>query len=342
MSLFDLFARPDRLVGVALAPVVWLALRALDAARARRLARAVGPRVGVLAAERHPRRRATRRALFCAGLACALVAFAHPVAGAASGPVDVRGVDLVVVLDVSRSMRARDVAPDRLGLAQREVRALAARAAGDRLALVVFAGEAVLAAPLTLDGGAVADLAELSDPTDVPRGGTDLGAALTRALEALAGATGDHEAILLLTDGGEVDAAAYAAADRCAARGLAVHVVGVGTALGGKLPVEGPTGETYVRDRAGVEVVSRLDATGLRALAARTGGLYVEAATRAQALVHVYDVAIAPLARKTLAAAVAQRRPNVFQGWLAVAWVLLLLDLAISDRAAPARDRRPA
>lgn len=332
MSLDDLFARPDLLALVALAPAAFLLLRALDAARARRLAKAVGPRVGVLAAEVGARRRAARRALFAAGLACALVAFARPVVGAPEGTVDVRGVDLVVVLDVSRSMRARDVAPDRLGRAAEEVRALAGRADGDRLALVVFAGEAVLAAPLTLDRAAVADLADLADPTDVARGGTDLGAALDRALEALAGASGDHEAIVVLTDGGGDDVRVAAAADRCAARGIAVHVVGVGTALGGKIPVEADGGEGFLRDRAGTEVVTRLEAAGLRALAARTGGVYAEAGARPGALVGVYDDVVAPLARKTLARAAALRRPSVFQGWLLLAFACFGLDLAISDR----------
>lgn len=332
MTPLDVVARPDLLPWVALAPAAWLAVRALDAARARRVARAVGPRVGVLAAERSLRRRAVRRGLFAAGLACALVAIAHPVAGAATGTADVRGVDLVVVLDVSRSMRARDVAPDRLGRAQQEVGALAARARGDRLALVVFAGEAVLAAPLTLDGAAVAELAALADPTDVGRGGTDLGAALDRALGALAGATGDHEAVVVLTDGGEVDARARAAAARCATRGIAVHVLGLGTERGGKIPVEGATGETFLRDPAGVEVVSRLDGAGLRALAAATGGTYAAGGATPDALVRLYDDAVAPLARKTLAVAVAKRRPNVYQAWGLVAFVLLLLDLGLSDR----------
>lgn len=278
-----------------LAPVVWLALSVADRVRARKLAQVLGPRVAV-------RRR--RFALLTAGLLLALVAVLGPAWGATGG--DIRGADIAICLDVSRSMLARDVEPDRLTRAKAQIKELAGRASGDRLGLVVFAGEARAVVPLTDDMASFSELLDLADPTSVGRGGTDLGAALEAALGVLQGRPG---AVLLVTDGEDLGGRGLAAARLLKERGIAVHCVGLGTALGSKITTDGG----FLRDRSGQEVVSAMDAKGLRAIAEATGGTFGGT---------VPDISV------TRRSSGSERRENRFQWPLAAAVLLWLVDLS--------------
>ncbi len=335
MNPLELVARPEALPLLAVAPLAWWALRELDRSRERHLRETIGPRVAALAPHWAPSRRRVRRALVAAGLLLAALAVAKPVWGDTAQSVEQRGVDIVVCLDVSRSMLARDQAPTRLAAAQREIRTLAERTRGDRLALVVFAGEARVAVPLTQDAESFAQLASRADTVSVGRGGTDLGAALEAALRALAGTTGEHETVLLLTDGEDHAERGLRVAERARERGIAVHCVGFGSALGSKIAVSadgGAGGETFVRDAEGREVVSAMDPASLRRVADATGGAFVEAMDRPRALVELYDERIAPMARKAFEADEQRDRQDRFQWPLGAAFALWVLELALSDR----------
>jgi Ca-activated chloride channel family protein len=292
-----------------LAPAVALALWWCDRGRRRRLARVIGPRAGSLG-------RAGRHGwLFPVALLFALLAMLQPRWGEAQRGAGDRGVDVLVCLDVSRSMLAGDVAPSRLEHAKNEIRALTEHAAGDRFGLVVFAGEARLVVPLTRDVASFNALVDGVTPLSVSRGGTDLGAALTTALAALKDATGEHEAVLLLTDGEDHEGRGLRAAEACRARGIAVHCVGYGTARGAKIPVEGG----FLKDRAGSDVVSALDATTLRRIGDYTEG----------PLVDVYERSIVPLARKAFDDRRDDERENRFQWPLLAALCLWMVDLCV-------------
>lgn len=332
MSPTDIFAHGERWPVLLAVPVVagliWLA----DRARARRLARLVGPRVPALAPAPSQGRRSARRSLVTIGCFAALLATLHPVWGDDARTLEEKGVDVVLCLDVSRSMLARDVAPDRLSRARAEIRALAGHARGDRLALVAFAGEARTIVPLTRDGGTLAELADQTDPLDIAKGGTDLGAALEAALRLLPEREGASEAIVLLTDGEDLSGRGLAIAERCRARGIAVHALGLGTALGSKIALAGEVGEAYLTDRQGGEVISALDATSLRRITNATGGAFVEAGATSNALVSLYDERILPLAKKAFEVESRRQRENRFQWPLAAALLCWLAALALPDR----------
>ena len=297
MTFESLFACPEALPLLLVGPAAWVALRAIDGWRVRRLARVVGPRVETLARDFSPGRRQTRRWLTVGALLLASVAALQPMWGEASSSVEQRGVDILICLDVSRSMLARDLAPDRLRRARAEIRGLAERARGDRIGLVAFAGEARLVAPLTQDLGSLVEILELVDPLTIEKGGTDLGSALEIALAGLRGASGDHETVLLLTDGEDLGGRGLEVARRCRERGITVHAVGFGSALGAKIPIDRGGREGYLRDRLGKEVISALDPTSLRLIAETTGGAYVSG-SRVDPLVELYERRILPMARK--------------------------------------------
>lgn len=238
------------------------------------------------------------------------------------------GIDVIVCLDVSRSMQARDLAPDRLGRAQAEIAALAEVARGDRLGLVLFAGEARLLVPRTQDATSLAEMAAHAGPWDVPRGGTDLAAALATARDALDDRAGTG-AIIVLGDGedlgGRETATVLAALRR---DGVAVHALGLGTTRGAKIPDDG----AFVRGPSGREVITRLESRALEGAAAATGGVYREAT--AITLPALFTEHVRP---RAAAAAMPTRSLGDRAAWLLLLGALLLgIDLA---RGADVRRR---
>jgi len=321
--------RPDLWPWLMVLPVATALVWWLERRRVRAAADTIGPRVGLLSSSGGAPRRV---ALFVGGLMFALIAVLQPAWGEGSRTVEERGVDLVVCLDVSRSMLARDDRPDRLGRAQSEIEALARRAQGDRIGLVLFAGEARLVVPLTRDRGSLAAMAALANPLSIPAGGSDLGAALLTALGALAGATGEHESILLLTDGEDLEQTGLRAARACAKRGITVHAIGLGSRLGAKIPLESEGGEAYLRDAGGTEVVTAMDPAGLRRIAEATGGAFLAAADSKHPLVELYDDEVLAMARKSFESREQKERANRYQWPLLAAFLCWILDLWLGVR----------
>ncbi len=319
---------------VLLAPLVALGLWALDRARARRLSRAVGPRFLELAEDLSRGERCLGRALASAGILLAAVAAMQPLWGVGGGRIEQRGIDIVVCLDVSRSMLARDVPPSRLERARREIHDLSRGARGDRLALVVFAGEARAAVPLTHDMESFAELALLAGPESVERGGTDLGAALETALETLGEESG-HRVVLLITDGEDHAKRALRAAEICKERKITVHSVGFGSTLGSKIAVEQQGGEAFLRDRSGEEIVSTMDSARLREIAETTGGAFVDAGAAPRPLVELYEERIDSLPRTPFEAGERSGRENRFQWPLLAAFAAWILELCLTHRKRP-------
>lgn len=279
-----------------------------------------------------------RRRLASLALLFAAAALLQPAAGRVAPLLPARP-DLVFCLDVSRSMLADDAAPTRLAAAQRALQEHAAAAAGERFALLLFAGSAELVVPLTDDGAAFTEAVGEASPDAIARGGTELGAALDLALDALRAAETRGGAIVLLTDGEDLGGDAAAAAQRCRARGVAVHAVGYGSPQGRKIALPSEEGPRFLVDRAGRDVVTRLDEEALAWIATATGGRYVAARADATPLAPIVAAARAD-APPTRDPAAAAPRP-LFQLLLLSA---LLLALAEPLRAllGPRRESRVA
>lgn len=328
----EYFAMPDALPLLLLAPLLWIGLKAVDRVRRRRLAGIVGPRSERLSDELDQEGRRTRRAVTGAGLLLALVAVSQPRWGVDLRRAELRGIDLLVCLDVSRSMLAQDLRPSRLQRAQQEIRALSGHGQGDRLGLVAFAGEAKLIAPLTQDMASFAELVDLANPTSVELGGTDLGAALEIAVSALENLQGDHRSILLITDGEDLEQRGLAVAELCRERNITVHSMGIGSRLGSKIPLTDDGGEIFLRSRSGEEVVSTMDAAGLRRISEATGGGFIDASTSPSPLIDLYDEHIRPIAQRAFESDTRRERKNRFQWPLLAAFLLWIVELCLTDR----------
>ena len=223
-------------------------------------------------------RRRGRYALALAGLAGLVCAMAEPRLGYETQETHRRGLDLIVIVDVSKSMLATDIAPNRLTRAKLSVQDLVGQLNGDRLGLVAFAGSAFLQAPLTVAYDAVLDATAELDTDLIPRGGTNIGGAIDLALEAFGKAEAGNRAIVLLSDGEPTvdseQADGIAAAGRAAAAGVKVFTIGLGTPEGSLIPLD-RDGQDFVRDEDGKIVRTRLNENGLREIAKAGNGFYV-------------------------------------------------------------------
>jgi Ca-activated chloride channel homolog len=312
VSLADGFALPWALALVALAPLAWLALGAASRRAARRRAALLGARAERIAPTTAPRRTAWRRGALALALLLAALALAGPLGPVRAEALERRGVDLVLCLDVSRSMLAQDVAPSRLGFAQAEIAALAERATQDRLGLVLYAGDARAAVPLTTDRASLAAVAELADPSSVARGGTDQGAALDAALALLEAEAEAPQVIVVVSDGEDHVGRGREAAERARARGVRVFTLGLGTSLGGKIVVPSEGGPVYLRDASGREVLTALDAAGLAALAEAGGGAHATGENPG-ALTRLHEEHVRPLAARAQSEARRATRADLFR-----------------------------
>ena len=217
-----------------------------------------------------------RGGLLGIGLSLLSVAAAGPQCGERTEIVKRTGIDLVVALDASTSMLARDVKPSRLERAKVEVTALLDRLRGDRVGLVVFAGEAFVQCPLTTDYSAAKLFLRAVDPAAMPQQGTAIAGALREARRVLDGGArgGSGKAVLLITDGEDNQGDAAEAAKELGEAGIHVYAVAVGSEEGEPIPLADAKGNVtgYKKDRDGRTVLTRTDTAGLRELTDRAGG----------------------------------------------------------------------
>ncbi|HEM46373.1 MAG TPA: VWA domain-containing protein [Alphaproteobacteria bacterium] len=276
-----------------------------------------------------------KAALLVAGVSLAVVALARPAWNPKPRTVERRGRDIVFVLDVSRSMLAEDLAPNRLERAKLAIRDMIDRLEGDRVALVAFAGSAVLRCPLTLDYGFFEMMLENTDVWSVARGGTMIGDAVRKALdEAFDDQEKKYKDILLVTDGEDHDSFPVEAAEEAGRRGVRLLAVGLGDEdTGRRIPVTGENGERTFLTHEGREVWSRLDAATLREMVNRTpGGRYLNVATGAIDLGEVYANLIAGEEKREIESMTVELYEEKFQIFLAAAIFLLLAEMLIDER----------
>ncbi len=289
------------------------------------------------------RRRAILRALLGAAVVALMAAaYVGPVKGFSLVPVQSEQVDIVVAIDTSRSMLVEDVSPNRLARAKAEIGALLDVMEGERLGLVGFAGSAREITPLTRDLDTARHFLKSMSPDDNRKGGTDIGAALSMALDRFEDASGANEAIILVTDGEDLTGEGLSAAERAAERGIAVHVLGMGTEIGGKIP-DGEGGFIVDPDSTGgrTDVISKLAPASLKAIAEVSGGIYLQAKGRVLPLEELYERGIATLEGRDIIDGKERVPQDRFQWPLGLALILLLVEASLRDSRRKRLDPNP-
>lgn len=223
-------------------------------------------------------RPAVQSGLYGLGLLLFGFALAQPQCGTKSELMKRKGIDVVVVLDASKSMLARDVQPSRLERAKLELATLLDELKGDRVGLVVFAGDAFIQSPLTSDYSAVKLFLRAVDPEQMPQGGSNIGSALTLAKQVLDNADrgAKERVIVLLSDGEDLFGEVNEAVDQLKDGNVQVLAIGVGSESGEPIPIYNRRGEfvDYKKDTNGETVITRLDRAGLTSIAEATGGAF--------------------------------------------------------------------
>ena len=294
-------------------------------------------------AEGHDRRRPQYAAgLVVAALVCAVLALAGPKWGFHWEEVRREGIDLMIAIDTSRSMLASDVRPDRLRRAKLAVRDLVEQLQGDRVGLIAFAGSSFVQCPLTHDYAAFLESLRAIDVGIIPRGGTALAQAVRTGIEAFQGREGRYAALVLITDGEDHEGDVESAAQEAAAAGIRVYTVGIGTRGGELIEIEVEGRKSFLKDRQGQVVKSRLDEETLRTLATTTGGAYLYAQGPSLGLDELYDDYIAKMERREIDSTMQRRFRERFQVPLVLAILLLAIEplVAASPRAGGLVRRR--
>ena len=328
------FGSPMSFWVLLLAPVLVVFLIWGFRARRRALMRFAAPSLTEqLADSVRPAARRWKAILTVAAVLLMALALTQPRWGFEWREVKRTGVDIAVLLDVSKSMLTEDVRPNRLAQAKYAVQDLLEKLRGDRIGLIAFAGTAFVQCPLTVDYEAFRLTLKDADPRIIPRGGTAIGVAIRTALKAFEAGEGRDRAIVLITDGEETEGDALAAADEAAKAGVKIYTIGVGTAEGELIPIreEGKPME-FLKDRDGAVVKSRLNEEMLKQLALKTGGIYVRSVPGDFGIDTIYDKGIAQLQRKEYQTRLQKRYIERFQWPLGLAFALLVVESFVSDR----------
>jgi len=336
------FAEPALLWLLLLLPLLGLAALWSGRLRRRRLERFAGGAANAsrFAAEVSRNRRAVKTLLLLLALGGALVAAARPQWGSRLEPITRRGVDVVLILDTSRSMASEDVAPSRLFQARHAAASLARRLAGNRIALVNFAGKGALTCPLTLDSEAVLLFLEAVDVDLLPLQGSSIAEALRVAARAFgpAGSEAAQRAVVLFSDGEDHEGGIDEAVALLKRSGARIYTVGCGTAHGGPIPLRDGSGSVdgYKKDAEGNVVTTRLEEELLEKLALDSDGRYYRA-TPAEVEVDEIAKAIGAMEQKEHGTVLKTRYEERFQIPLAVALLALLGESVLGDRRRPQR-----
>jgi len=337
------FSQPAWFFGLAIVPVV-AALYFWSQKRSGALiAKVVAPRLQAqLARAVSVGRRAFKSVLILAVFALIALALAQPQMGFTQREVKQRGRDVIIAVDTSRSMLATDVTPTRLARAKLVAQDLLRLVRGDRIGLVAFAGSAFLQAPLTLDYHAVITALGELDTTVIPKGGTNIAAAIRAAEEAFGKGEGQSRALIILTDGEELDADGIAAAKKASSQGVRIFTVGIGSGEGSLIPLQNVGGGAdFVRDSSGKPVQSRLDETRLKEIAEAGGGFYEPLS--ADGARSIFEKGILPMETAERGTLTARQPVEQYQWPVGAAIALLALWLILGDRKrAPKVARRAA
>ena len=320
------FSHPEMLLLIWLAPLLG-AVFAFGMRKRRRILKRYASEKGltVIAPSVSPGRRRIKAGLISVAIVCIVLALAGPQYGYHWQETERRGIDIVIALDCSRSMLAKDIDPTRLDRAKREVIDLLGMLQGDRVGLTAFAGAAFLQCPLTIDYTVFNLFLNSLTPESIPVGGTNLAAAVNVSREAFKTETNSDKAIILITDGESTDGDVLKAAKLAAKDNIKIFCIGVGKE--GGAPVPGKEGGLK-KDASGKIIITKLDETTLKKIAAITAGAYVRSVTGDMDLDTIYrDEIRAKMDARTLTTGRQKIGEDRFQWFLIVAIILFLIEL---------------
>ena len=239
--------------------------------------------------------------------------------------VKTKGIDLMVALDISNSMKAEDLKPNRLEIAKRGIEQLIKQLHGDRLGIVVFAGDAMVQLPITTDYAAAKLFLNNIETNLLSKQGTAIGTALELAGESFDFESPTQKAILVMTDGENHEDDALKVTDDLNKRGVVIHTIGMGAPQGGPIPIyKGKKQVGFKTDNSGATIISKLDEEMLKNIAVAGSGIYVRASSRNSGVNYVVD-ALNELEKTEFESKVVRNYQSRFQLFMGIALILLFI-----------------
>lgn len=257
------------------------------------------------------------------------IGLAGPQFGSKLTEVKRRGVELIIALDVSNSMLAQDLQPNRMERAKRAIAQLVDKLADDRIGLIVFAGDAYMQLPITSDYASAKMFLSSISPGMVSKQGTDMGSAIELAMNSFTPETKTGRAIIIISDGENHEGNPIDIAQEAAQRGIAIHTIGIGSPEGSPIPF-GSSGN-FLKDDEGNVVVSRLDEETLSKVAAIGNGKYTRASNAQIGLLPLFEH-ISKMERSETSDKVYSDYDEQFQYAIGFALLLLIVEFMLLER----------
>ena len=323
-----MFADSRFLYLLLLIPVVLLGYAVLRQLRRRRVKAFGDPALTeALMPSRSRSKGWVRISLWCLAFAFFVIGLARPRTGARLSEHTAKGAEIIVALDVSNSMLAQDYSPNRLERAKLAISRLTDRLQEDRIGLVIFAGTSFVQLPVTTDYVSAKMFLSSIDTGSIPVQGTAIGDAINLSIKSFSAQSEKSRVIVVISDGENHEDDPVAAAKQAAELGIKVYTIGVGSAEGQPIPVEGG----LMRDKDGEIVVTRLDEDTLRAIAKAGGGAYIHAGGEAFGLHPIVDD-IRKMEDEEFGSIVFEEYDEQFMYFLGIALLLLVIEMLIGER----------
>ncbi len=327
------FEHPEYLYALALLPILAVFYLLMQRARRHAFRRFASHRLlGELMPDASRYKHSLKLILLMLALAFLIVGWSNPQWGTKKEAVEQRSADVFIALDISQSMLATDVPPSRLERARRFVQQLVEGLAGERIGLILFAGNAYLQMPLTTDYAAAELFVRSANPDMAPTQGTAIGEAIRLAERSFEPEQANHKALIVVTDGENHEGEALEAAAEAADNGLLLFAIGVGTPEGGLIPMQLGGRMDYKRDQTGNPVRTRLNEDMLTDLAATGNGLYANLAAGDAAIIEALRNRIDQMEKRALEQRIFSEYESYYAYFLGMALALLVFEFVISYR----------
>jgi len=271
--------------------------------------------------------------LILSALSFLVFALARPQIGTKLEEVKREGIDIIVAIDVSKSMLAQDIQPSRLAKAKHEVESFIDRLRGDRIALIAFSGVPFVHCPLTLDYGAAKIFLDIMNPELIPTPGTAIGSVIEKAIVTFDQQERKHKVLVLITDGEDHQGDAMKYAEEAERQGIIIYCVGIGSPKGEPIPAvaDGSVGMGFKKDKQGQVIISKLDEVTMEKIALQTNGKYFRATSGEDELDKIYNE-IDKMEKKELGSLKFSQFEDRFQFLVVLAIIFLLWEFILPER----------
>jgi len=327
------FAHPEYLYALAILPVILILFLAMSAWKKRSRKRLGEQNLISKLSEEYSRTKPVMKLILSlTALALIIIACANPQIGTRLEEVKREGVDIIIALDVSNSMKAEDIRPNRLERSKQSISRLIDGLENDRIGMIVFAGQAYVQLPITSDYAAAKLFLQSIETEMVPTQGTCIGCAIELAEKSFTGKDKKHKALIIITDGENHEEDAVEAAKKANEQGIILHTIGMGSLSGAPIPVyRNGMQVDFLKDHDGKTVITKLESLTLERIAAEGKGIFIQASNSDDGLASIFSQ-INKMEKKSFGTKQFTGFEDRFQYFLAAGLFLLLIEFSISER----------